>query len=862
MFTGKGLQRWGLALELLVLLVAVGFLTFNSLRRMDYLGDSPHIRMTDSSRTALVAKNIAEGRGYTTNDLPAALVDFYDTNGKLHDENWVNADRFPFAAYATAVLYKVTGSTSWKVGILWYNVLFFIAFLVMLYVAAREIFEDRYAGVFAATLALLHPYTFQFLYWKDGDMLFLATAAVLLLHRYYKRPPGEFSRFSAVMLGSVLAFVFLARPNLGLAFLLFFGIGVLWRVWNRRREAGLGKAFVAHLTREGVVFLAVLLWCVPFMIHSMREWGTPLFSANSFYQLPLGTHYGMGTDTWWKYQEPGNPVTLSLLRATDAGLLWSKFTSSWVATLKNILSSYPIELALGLGAFIVLGRATDRKAEAASRPFRIVGWAVLFAFVANLIILPLYSFQDYSFRHYLAFALPLIWIAGGRAISLLCSYLQPTAIRARDHVLAHARWYIAGAILVVLAWNFGAGSSPDAIRLFARTSKFVGNHWLGTLVIVLAIAFRRWLLKPPWLPRAALAAFLLVFMFFRTNGFMKRTNFSWFPFSDGVWKSMRERSGVVSSFALQGEVAWNTGRKNIPAPEWPMHIYSFLFDHKLEIEDVYLESSAALISEVDGPFALAAPGFEGYARLQEHRYLPGYEVAFHEQDMRGYSKFGVKPRLRASTDFKLVDRAAVKAMAKSPDRIELGAAQNAIYAAHGWERYATLDGKQVISATNLTRRRYPARSVEAPWEDSSITFFLDERRPRSVDLDVYAVSATTYEFYWNLDLYSYTLPKDRKSHSVGKLVTTAPGWYKVHLEIPAPLLRTGLNKLGFRAGEFRGVAMCPQGTPDEACLAFADKELFGDTNVSGSPIVVRPQGLPAMVVAIGSLFAGALEFRY
>jgi len=168
----------------------------------------------------------------------------------------------------------------------------------------------------------------------------------------------------------------------------------------------------------------------------------------------------------------------------------------------------------------------------------------------------------------------------------------------------------------------------------------------------------------------------------------------------------------------------------------------------------------------------------------------------------------------------------------------------------------------VLSATNVTRRRYPAGAVEAPWEDTSVTMFLDDRRPKSLDLEVYAVRATTYEFYWNLDLFAYDLPKDRASHAIGKLEATAPGWYKVHLELPSGITRAGLNKLGFRAGSFRAVAMCPDGTPDEVCVSTAAHELEDNDAVSGSAIVVRPAGLTEIQIAIGSLFAGMLELHY
>src|SRR5262249_55670590 len=157
--------------------------------------------------------NIVEGNGYTTEDLPAALVDFYDQRGKLHAEHWVNADRFPFASYAVAALYEVTGTTSWLWGILVYNLACFVAFLVVLYRCASSLWNDRYAGLFAVAVAMLHPYTFMFLYWKDSDMLLLTTAAIALLYRYVRLSAGEMTWRFAVALGTVFAWLFLSRPN-------------------------------------------------------------------------------------------------------------------------------------------------------------------------------------------------------------------------------------------------------------------------------------------------------------------------------------------------------------------------------------------------------------------------------------------------------------------------------------------------------------------------------------------------------------------------------------------------------------------------------------------------------------------------
>ncbi|HUJ61413.1 MAG TPA: hypothetical protein VLX92_23070 [Kofleriaceae bacterium] len=850
--------RRALAIELAVCTLLIGLLSLNAMRRMDYLGadTAQHIRMTDESRSAYVAKNIADGNGYTTNDLPAALVDFYDQRGKLHDAHWVNADRFPFAAYATALVYKLTGSTSWKVGILGYNIVAFVAFFVLLYGLTRGVWRDRYAALAALGLAMVHAYTYQFLYWKDGDMLLLSTATIWALYRYFARP-DEMSWKLALGLGTLLAFVFLARPNLGAPLILAFGFVTLRRIWRIRRDGA--RAVARQLgPREGLALAVGFVWCVPFIIHTLSEWGTPLFSANNLYQLPLGTRFGMGTDTWWKYTEPGHIPTLGALAHAAGGELASKFTSSWASTLKSLLASYPVELALAIGAFRWSRRSSDRERVEATRPLRQVTAVFGFAFATNLALLPLYGYQDYNYRHYLGFALPLLWLYAGRALVLVVAGVRPAIPAIRDHVRRHRAIYGLLVIVGLIGWNLGA-ASWDTSRLFTRTSQLIEKHWLIPACAVVAAVAWRWLVRPPWFPRLAIGAALLAWLFYKPNLEVKRADFAWFPASDKVWTALRGHDGIVSSFALQGEVAWNTGRRNIPAPEWPMHVYSLWFDHQVEIEDLYIESADALLA---GPFGPAAAGFEGYARLQHYRTLPGYQVAYHDATRRAYPKFRIHPQPKASTVFHLVDREAFRAIAHSPDRIDLGDPNNVIYTPHGWTDYYELDGKHALAGTDVTRSRYPS-GAPAPYEDASVTFFLDQRRPTSFDLELYAPVATSYELYWNLDLYAWDRPGDRAAHLIGTYTASAPGWQRAHFDVPAGVTRAGLNKLGFRAAMMQSTVMCPAGLSDDTCRAAVPAHRPDEEGgYSTGPIVLRPTGQPGVEVMWLTLLAGTLELHY
>lgn len=833
---------------------------------MDYLSAATahHIRMTDSTRTAYVAKNIVEGRGYTTDELPAFLVDFYDKQGKLHQDDWPNADRFPFTAYAVAALYFVTGSTSVEVGILLYNLLCFVGFIVLLYWLVRSVWSDRWAALAALCLALLHPLMYIYLYLKDADMMLLTTGVMSVLWLDLSHPERRMSKKLAIATGTLLGWLYLARPNIGLGFVLFFALRVLARLYRER------KTFVATLRemlpREGLVTGVFILWCLPYVIHSMGEWGSPFFSANAIYQLPLGTNYAMDTDTWWKYSEPGHVVTVGSLLHDVPGQLAAKFTTSWVTTLKVIAFSWAIEIAVGIALFAWLfGRPVEGDEERVhTRAVKLLASAVGLTFLVNFLLLPLYGYQNYGYRHYLSFVLPILWLGCGRAIVVVVDHLRPVVSRAWSWLRAHPGYLLAAIVVGLAVWNFG-DKSQDTNTMFAKFGAAVGKHWLVCLLIVPIALGRRFLFRAPAFPRAVIAVCVLVIARYQPFLETKRLNLNWFPADTKVWDVLRQRKGLVMSLAMQSEVNWASGRKNIPAPELPMHVYSLLLDHKLEVEDVYLESAENMMSPLDGAFYYAAPGFEGYVRLEKYQApLPGYDIVFHAASMKGYPKYNVKPRPKASTVYRLSDRAAVRHMFESPEHIDLANVANAIYLPHGWGDYFEIDGKPAVTATDVTNIRYTHSTTMRPFEDTSVTFFLDDRRPKSVELQVYAVHPQTLQFFWNNDLYAYDDAPARAKHALATVQVDKLGWQTIHLDVPASVTRKGLNKLGFKASAFQVLAVCPPGWSDTQCTASRPISEPPGTALDPLPLmlVFHDPHVTTATPQRATLFAGTLDFHY
>lgn len=851
-------------------------LSLYALWRMGYLSADCSYRchLTDSSRTAYVAKHIVEGHGYKTNDLPAYLIDYYDEHGKLHDDYWTNSDRFPFTAYAIAALYTLTGSTDDVVGIVVYNLLCFVGFLIALYALARTVWHERYSALFALGFALLHPYTYVFLYQKDSDTLFLTTACLACFYRYANQRRDATSSTFSLGFGTMLGWSVLARPNIGLPLIACFGWLMVRNLLRDRRELGIGRAVGQLARRDGLIAFGTCAWLLPFIVHSISEWGAPLFTGNSLYQLPLGTRYGMGTDTWWKYTDPNWSVGARMIFDGAGAEIWSKFPSSWFRTTKQIAGSYVLELCLALGLAMSY-RRSDPVNEPAAEPARqinrgVIWWVTGVVVLANFALLPAFSYQSFGFQHYLSFGVPAIWLAAGRAVYVLARTDRASLAGWRSFLNARRRRWVLAAAIVVLIVNFALHPAEANALLANSVSLLLFHHWWLLGALLMLVVLRRWLVRPPHYPRVVAVTMALVFALYEPRNSLIHWDTVFAPTDLRAYDVLRERKGLVSSFALQCDVAWATDRKNIPAPEYLMHIYSFALDHRLDVQDVYIESAEAMLEG----FREAAPGFEQYVRLQRHHAkLPGYELAFQASGERRYPGAS-SPVPKSATVYRKADAEAFRAITSSPDRIAIGEADNLIYTAHGFDSYYSIDDRPVVAATDITRKRYTklhnGLPGHRPWEDTSITFFLSERRPRSVTLEFYTFAPNVFDFYWNLDLYAYDRPGDRPSHHLGRYRAERSGWHTVKLSVPHEMTRTGLNKLGFRAEAMAPVVTCPDHLAVSVCLSKRENANAAVTHPNQTPAeqhdppsgVLRSEQITNVVSLRVSMLATSLAFEY
>lgn len=760
----------------------------------------------DQSRTALVAKNIAEGNGYTTQLLPLAMIDFYHTNNKLDAQNWENADRFPLTALLIAGLYKLLGTTDYYVGIVVYGIIFFILSALLLYKFSLSITKNYYAAILSVTLMLYYPDIIHTSFFKGADDIFLVLFSVYFyVTNREKILTGNV--IDCILLGFLFSLLFLLRMNIGLFFVLAVIVDVI--IINKLKNGSILSNYTLIKT-SFISFGLLALLITPFGLYTYYVWGKPFFISNALYQFSHHTEYQMFTNPWWKLNTPIGQYTNIELFFNDPLPFIRKYVDFIYNNIRYLTLAY-------FGAFFFAGYSlfyTIKNADYSYISLLIIAIVLIFL---NLLSLGFFTGGEVSVWYYIFF-LPLLFIFSGHGITIFWNKLissikilieKLTNLKVRFTLNDVINILILFIILFYLTGRFGfqtlnlsSVSNPTLVNI-------INAVFLTSILFFISLLFSYFLILGRKTEKQRKMIFLLFLLLIIISmqipivG-LKNHNVLASPSSKESLQLLKDsttKDGIALTFNGFMSLPWLTGKKTLTVPEYPAHVYSLIKDYSLDIDSIYLDGVIPWLNESEA--RTWAPSYAAYGRIAKYALpYPGFKLIKHKKELKGYRKYGISTREKHIAIYKRTND-NISDIFQSPNSFDFSNLNNAIHLVSGFDVNAKFDGKDVVIGTDNVKQHFSGQKF-GPYTDHDITFFVDHKKPKEIQGSFYVTKSMQVAIYLNLDLDIYDKPELRLKRKVFDDFLNK-GWHTVSFSLPHQLLVNGVNKLGVKVTDFNKI---------------------------------------------------------
>jgi hypothetical protein len=405
-------SRWRTLLCLLILSATVAALAAHKIRYMQ------NVPKGDVVYDLSVARNVAEGRGFSTNLMPLGALQAALDNGHGLDDPWPSLHKFIFAQAALAPLVRVLGESILTARIaseLAYGLLVCAMFGLLLRVLRSHAYAFAYAFAFVSfeelnslALAGVNGTT-------DVLLFFLAVAAWLAMLAEPKL---------AWLGGVAVAFCVLDRYST-ILLVPFYVLGV-WRSAGRQAAVR--------------VTLAALLVLAPPVTWSWLKYRLPFPSPQGYQLLLFRTKY-LTYDPWFVTHWPKLGETLG-----DLSSELSRKIADNIRLLRDMTLGSGWDAARNVVLAVLAALGVRALARERGKPIRVMTIA-LGGF--TLLYVAAHVFLVLAYR-YIAFVLPWLWICA-------CLFVHAQATRFAS--ARRPRWMIASVVVLSLV-------TPEIIRTY------------------------------------------------------------------------------------------------------------------------------------------------------------------------------------------------------------------------------------------------------------------------------------------------------------------------------------------------------------------------------------------------------------
>jgi 4-amino-4-deoxy-L-arabinose transferase-like glycosyltransferase len=287
----------------------------------------PYVGHADYSDNAVVARNLAAGRGW--------VVDYVTQFFELRDSLTRPQETWPLLQPVwIAPFFVMFGPTEWAAKIP--NLIFSAILLALVYAIGARIW-DRRVGLTAAVFTLTNYLFFRLGIYVTNDLAFVVFSMGAIYALYRSQEVGGRTQPSALspqpstlrwlLLSGVLTGLMMLQKPSGAMIAVGMGLWLIMQnVKGKMPKESLSPAIILHFAFS--ILRSALPWAIvalvvlsPYLVRNMLEFGKPVYSTESYDAWVLG-YRGPSGDAWAEIYRvftpelggPGNPDRSWILR--------------------------------------------------------------------------------------------------------------------------------------------------------------------------------------------------------------------------------------------------------------------------------------------------------------------------------------------------------------------------------------------------------------------------------------------------------------------------------------------------------------------------------------------------------------------
>jgi hypothetical protein len=824
-------------------LLAIVLLTDALLLILAALDYYPKIVNVDGLYSAQVARNLLNGKGYTTNEITLYEVNLYFQKGWLQlGPPWLNSGRFPLPVLIRAALFLVVGDNYLAATYL-YSMSFQLVSVILVFVVSLYFFRERLTAFFGSLFFAASPVLlFSGINGKETTSdyaLFMITLGLVYYWRKQTRP-----KLSTVfILGLVLGITYLNRFNLG-------GVLLPSLIPLVVKDALTKRVPLSRLSRMIVIFaVGFALVIAPLAIYNAYTFGNPIFSSNSLFQFVQSTRPVKYMNPWWKLSYPFDTTNpLSALNMFSGDIL-SRTQSTMIGTFNDFLVVgqtatgfswfwwIPIAVSAIAGIWPRLTKGTGFPLTTTdqSKAQGLIWYFVIFNFSVDLPILGIFSAGG-EYVWYLYSAIAILTGFGFTRIIRLLQQQTPSIVgqlnfgekwNRLSRGLTNHRIGFAIFVAILLSVAFSLGQLPTAPMLNQPELQLAALT-IGTISTIFLFRYRRTIL-PLVIILLVIAVPVVRYGIIGSNGDPEIVP-SWITDQDPAMlqliSSLTTPNGVVLS-AEPWNVAWWSNRPSVAFSEFPDEIYLMMASYKMNVQAVYIaDLNSIFFRDISAPYT-----YEGYRRIAFNNYsIGGFDVV-----KQGFSDG--EPSLLL-----LRNNSIDPSLFLNTKTIDMGNTSDSSHLVWGWSqitnyngtaaawayrpggpplsedpRFQTLHclgGFELVSGRCLPNMMFYAsgQTYSAGYPDAEITFLSDASSPHYLQLRVLSpIPNQKFSVVLNSNLLYFGQP----GIFLGNYTIPTQGtWLNLSISVPPNIVNNGLNLVSFT---FSQSAPCPVSGPLGQC---------------------------------------------